>query len=333
MISNQSGKPLNLEPSNNNKFTAFTKQLSPEGDLPPSMGRLLDRTFNLVHTKSISEEKMGPSSSLYQRLDQDRTASSDVRNPTQIDHKTLLEDRSSTEGVVRFRLSQQAPRFQDAALNNEQSPGNNFSETSESQTSEKSKTPVMNYKSRINVPVSFQNKPNSEKCLGSGNFQNSENAEDGSSGENRDFQELNSKGKVMPAMSPQRKVWDTETAINHEPCIAVSASNYHIFDQNNSGEAEESQVQETSVILNDEMNKNDQIVEIGATNYNPSDSDSPGHSEGERYSEIVGEKGSPNEEGGGVSVQEDPDTPKKGLALFIGQENTATNSDVSMCSV
>ena len=326
-MTNQSGKP-NPEPSNNNKFTTFTKRLSLEGDLPPSMGKLQDRTYNiknsgLVHTTSIPEEKKEPASNQHQRLNQERKESPQVWNPPHKGCETSLEDRSSTGGVVRFRLSQQAPGIPEAS-----GSGNNFPEISE--TSEKAKTPVLNYKSRINVPVTFQNKPDSEKCLGPGNFQNSENT---TGVENRDFQELdlNSKNDSMPAMSPRRKVWDTETASNNELCIAVSESNYHIFDQNNGRAVEKSQIQGKTVGVNDEMNKNEQFVEIGSTNYRPSDSDSP--SQGEDL-ETRGDKKSPNERGDDVNllpVEEDPDTPKKGLALFIGEENTATNSDVSMC--
>lgn len=284
----------------------------------------------MVHTKSIPEEKMEPASNQYQRLNQDRKASSDVRNHANKDYETSLEDRSSTEGVVRFRLSQQAPGIQDVVLSNGQSPGNNFPETSDSQISEKAKTSVLNYKSRINVPVSFQDKPNSKKCLGPGNFENSENTGDAFSVENTDFQELDSKNKAMSAMSPPRKVWDTETASNNEPCIAVSESNYHIFGQNNGGAVEKSQIQEKTVGVDDEMNKNEQFMEVESTNYRPSDFNSPGQGEGGGYLEMKESPNEVNEDVNLLPVDEDPDTPKKGLALFIGEENTAANSDVSM---
>ena len=191
--------------------------------------------------------------------------------------------------------------------------------------------PVLNYKSRMNVPVSFQNKPspenyedgdkpeNSEKDsgdsekynLGNGNFQHSEN---------------------QSSTSPQRKCWDTE-AINHsEPCVAVSESNYHIFDKNDEKVVENSETQmntsENSRKLEDEIAKGE------STTYNQNSFGSPDHAHDAVYFESQAVKQSPRESDD-ANLNSSPDeiacgTPKKGLALFIGQENTISNNDVSV---
>ena len=300
MATNQFGNTSNQEPSNNNKFATFTKQSSLDEDLPPSMGKLQDRTYN----KLIPEEK-----ETYPN--QYQTCSADDRNPS-------ADDRNPSEDTVQFRLSRQAPGAQDVLLNNEKSLN------SEIQTSEKAKTPVLNYKSRVNVPVSFQTKPISENCLDAVNFQNSENIVDGCKLGNFHEFDPNSKNEAKPPTSPQRKCWDTEMVIDSEPSIAVSESNYHIFDENNGRMARNS---ETTATLDIEMNKDGRVMK--AMNYMQSGSDSPGQAG--VYLEMEGVKKSPDE--GNINsspVEEDCDTPKKGLALFIGQENTVSNNDVSM---
>jgi hypothetical protein len=302
LTTNQFGNTSDQEPSNNNKFATFTKQSSLDEDLPPSMGKLQDRTYN----KLIPEEKE-PSPNQYQTCSvEDRKLSADDRNPS--------------EDTVQFRLSRQAPGAQDVLLNNEKS------QNSEIQTSEKAKTPVLNYKSRINVPVSFQTKPISENCLDAVNFQNSENIVDGHKLGNFHEFDPNSKNEAKPPTSPQRKCWDTETVIDSEPSIAVSESNYHIFDENNGRMARNS---ETTGTLDIEMNKDGRVME--AMNYMQGGSDSPGQAG--VYLEMEGVKKSPDEAEANLNsspVEEDCDTPKKGLALFIGQENTVSNNDVSM---
>jgi hypothetical protein len=267
------------------------------------MGKLQDRTYN----KLIPEEKE-PSPNQYQTCSvEDRKLSADDRNPS--------------EDTVQFRLSRQAPGAQDVLLNNEKS------QNSEIQTSEKAKTPVLNYKSRINVPVSFQTKPISENCLDAVNFQNSENIVDGYKLGNFHEFDPNSKNETKPPTSPQRKCWVTETVIDSEPSIAVSESNYHIFDENNGRMARNS---ETTGTLDIEMNKDGRVME--ARNCMQDGSDSPGQAG--VYLEMEDVKKSPDEGEANLNsspVEEDCDTPKKGLALFIGQENTvSSNNDVSM---
>ncbi len=283
------------------------------------MGKLQDRTYDIKYNslnKSIPEEKGSNQYNTWsvedrkdtvhdqKRPDEDRNPSLEDQNPSLEDQKASLEDRNSSEDVVQFRLSRQAPSTQ------QQSPGKSFHENSEFQNSEKEKMPVLNYKSRINVPVSFQTKPISEKNLDTVNVQNSKTIADGKF----DEFDLNSKNEAEPPTSPQRKCWDTEIAINSEPCIAVSESNYHILDQND-----------------DRLAGNLETEEKPEGIRNPGCDSSAGQSEGDAYLVMGGVNKSPDEWSGLLPVEEDNDTPKKGLALFIGDENTISDNDVSIC--
>jgi hypothetical protein len=281
------------------------------------MGKLQDRTYDIKYnslSKSIPEET-GPLPNQYntwsvedrKETARDQKRPDEDRSPSLEDQKASLEDRNSSEDVVHFRLSRQAPSTQ------QQSTGKSFHENSEFQNSEKEKMPVLNYKSRINVPVSFQTKPISEKNLDTVNVQNSKTIADGKF----DEFDLNSKNEAEPPTSPQRKCWDTEIAINSEPCIAVSESNYHILDQNDDRLAGNLETEEKPE---------------GIRNPNPTGSDSSaGQSEGDAYLVMGDVNKSPDEGSGLLPVEEDNDTPKKGLALFIGDENTISDNDVSIC--
>jgi hypothetical protein len=273
-----------FEPSNNNKFTTFTKHSSLDEDLPPSMGKLQDRTYDMKYNSSSKTEGKGP-----------------------LSNKGSFEDRNSSEDVVQFRLSRQQPSTQG------QSPGEISSENSQSQNSEKAKTPVLNYKSRMNVPVSFQNKQISEN--NEDTSQNSENFSDGYRQENQ-----NSENETKPPTSPQRKCWNTEAAVNSEPCIAVSESNNYILDQKDDKMAAKAETPEGAVVVDTQINHG-QVVET--RNHYRVGSTSPGEDVEADMSDATR---SPEE---GVLPDEEDDTPKKGLALFIGEENTISNSDVS----
>ena len=293
---------MKLEPSNNNKFSTFTKQSSLDEDLPPSMGRLQDRTYDIKNnslSKSIPEEKR-PVSNKYR----------EDGNPSPEGRKASLEDRSSSEDVVQFRLSRQPPGNQGQSL------GQISPENLESQNSEKARTPVLNYKSRINVPVSFPNKLISENHQDTVQAKNSEIITVGYKQEH-----LDSKNEARLPTSPQRKCWNTEEAINSEPCIAVSESNYHIFDQKYEQMARSVETPERTGVTNGEI-KEGLLVETG--NHIRVGSDSSGHGDDGGMDDL---KKSPDESSG--SLADEDETPKKGLALFIGEENTISNDDVS----
>ena len=293
---------MKLEPSNNNKFATFTKQSSLDEDLPPSMGKLQDRTYDIKNnslSKSIPEEKR-PVSNKYH----------EDGNPSPEDQKASLEDRSSSEDVVQFRLSRQPPGNQGQSL------GQISADNSES---EKAKTPVLNYKSRMNVPVSFQNKLIADSNQDTVNAKNSEIIADGYKQEH-----LDSKNEARLPTSPQRKCWNTEEAINSEPCIAVSESNYHIFDQKYEQMVTSVETPQRTGVTNSEI-KDGLLVETG--NHNRVGSDSSGHGDDGDMDDL---KKSPDETSGSFAGEDE--TPKKGLALFIGEENTISNDDVSIDS-
>ena len=265
------------EPTNNDKVATYNKRSSLDGDLPPSMCRLQDRTLE-IKTNNTNSCKSLPEEKASYRLVENR-------NPS-LEHRVAsVEDQNTSEDVVQFRLSRQAPT-------------KTFPDNSNLQNSDKPKTSVLNYKSRMNVPVSVQAKTVSE------NFVDSQNSRDlhvdgfgPNEGESSEF-DMNSNNSEVQS---QRKCWDTGTANNSEPCIAVSESTARLFGKSANVETPRSLVMSAS----------------------PGASDSsPG-------------QGEQSPEGGNESphsspVEDDRETPKKGLALFIGEENTARNNDVSM---
>ncbi|XP_028405927.1 calmodulin-regulated spectrin-associated protein 1-B-like isoform X2 [Dendronephthya gigantea] len=259
LLVNQNSNVQRSEPTNNNKVATFTKQSSLDGDLPPSMGRLQDRSFD-IKANNINSSKPLPEDKASQRFVENR-------NPSLEHRVTSVEDQNTSEDVVQFRLSRQAPT-------------KTLTDNSDLQNSEKPKTPVLNYKSRMNVPVSIQAKPVSENFADSQNSQDL--AVDGLGPDEGECSEVQS----------QRKCWDTGTANNNE-------SNARLFGKssNSNVEAPQSLVMSGSPGVSDSSAQDEQSPEGG--------SESP-HS-------------SP--------VEDDRETPKKGLALFIGEENAARNND------
>lgn len=299
------------------------------------MGKLQDRTFNikannntLSENNSIPEEKTTlPNEYFASKRETNVKHSDDDRNTLVKYGNPSVEDRDMPEDVVQFRLSRQAPVNQDILRNKEQSPAISFPGNSdnESTKAEKPKTPVLNYNSRINVPVSFQAKPNSENIIAQNSqIQISENFIDRQKQGNRNLYDLDTKNTGEPPNSPQRKCWDIDKTVSNEPFIAVSESNHHLLDQNDGSVSRDSERLE--------MRSDD--GGLGSMDCIRSVSERLGQSDDDVYMETEGVKQGPDEgefDSGNLNSSPDDEehnTPKKGLALFIGEENTVSN-DVS----
>lgn len=274
------------------------------------MGKLQDRYYN---SNVVADEKQTQPDEYSRTVDDgkfsvDKKKSPDDGRSALIDiRKTATDNRNMSEDVLQFRLSRQAANTENAVLNNS-------SENSKSQTYEKPRTPVLNYKSRINVPLPVQSKRVAGNLLNDLNSSTGQHEQADAMAQGMCYEHIDE-----PPTSPQRKRWQTDVS---DPCIAVSESNHHVFKRNEGVMGLDLQTQETPTVLNNEL---DGAMDKCSKNafMSSGGSDSSGHSEGDVYLQADVVKN-------GSDKVEECDTPKKGLALFIGEQSTASNSDVSL---
>ena len=226
-LSNISEKTFDVEPSTNDKFATFTKQSSLD-ELPPSMGKLQDRTYSLKTGKKALTTNDGDLVN--------RHTNQAPRNPETFVMPVVqsLSNRNQSEEVVHeFRLSRQTSGSQDPSLNKVQTTpksevlinSGDLPTYSGDVPTHSGRVPVMNYKSRISVPLTYTAKPVSQDVSevdGSGNSANLAHAPAGVTD-----------GFSDQASSPTRKCWDVESASNDEPQMAVSKSNFYMFQNGN----------------------------------------------------------------------------------------------------
>lgn len=343
-----------IESLQNNKFDAFTKQSSLEEELPPSMGKLQDRTYSL---KTTDESLTATNGDLSTRAEPtvilpNQPPSRKGKNiESQVDD--LNSNRNTTGEVIHeFRLSRQASKSQDPLPSKAQMtsrPDVRGNSGDFATQPEKRRAPVVNYKSRISVPLTYSTKPvfeSSSNENGSGNDMNPVDVT--AAVENEDPNQ---------ASSPTRKRWDIDSACQAGPQLAVSKSNYGIFGKDScSGmantddnrQAMSENVQESRRINQQAFGdlgipgKTDNALEkdIPGDTRSPASSDEQTDLNKKMNSEKVyyaqtgnGSDGRPESasleaNGNSPDSEDGSETPKKGLALFIGDQN-AVGENVS----
>ena len=277
--------------------TTFTTG-SPDQELPPSMEKLQGVSYNM---KTINGNLRSSHSPPNEHEDPAKSSA------------TFLP--SSEDVEQEFRLSRRPMHgSHDSSLNKAQMSSSRENGSSSSEV-DKPRAPVMNYKSRISVPLTYTSKQSSDdnltsirggngiRNLGSGEkvcYNNNEQDNSESSltkPSSLDFSDMDIPGDIIspdephhtPAnvnqpSSPIRKRWETDPSSIGEPQLAVSKSNHNILDANNMNTSDEMQL-------------------------------SPGNSEKQVDADRLDNS----------IAKDDEELHKKGLSLFIG-DNTAGES-------
>lgn len=260
------------------------------------MDKLQDRSYEFKiesskHMKSQTDERKALSNTYNNNLLNDGETLWNQRDlSSSADHE--MGHQKLPEDIVQFRLSRQQPDLK------ESSPHSNA--TGDVKCERKTiNSPVLNYRSRISMPIASKKKQISEK--------------------EEKLQCTFDSSSDKQAISPPRKCWHAKTAGIDEPYLTIVQPDFHVEKENTS-----------NFNLADSQNS-DVLREIESIN----DSDDKAKASQEiipsPQSDTKDLASSPDLENENVLLSSgecDSDQLKKGMTLFIGEENTISNSNV-----